>query len=286
MRIHRQTHIPVLLALLLGGAGASGLQAQESNSPLSYLFKIRLGLTAGDIQTTHFDNKLMGIGAEVRYDMPAIGGALIGELTFEYVPGRNYETDMFKGVVDGMRAGRKPQWAQSWDQEWTLTHTQTFLRSSFDNRREGGAGLNLRLAYSAPMPKVFGSWVNDNIAGKMDWFAGLGIDRFKVRSEVKFFMDLRTPPSTGNPVAGQGQYDGNLHNVEESRIVPGFFAGIKYRHSQYLGFEMSLRNFGMYHYEFIPASYYSTNPSDYGTGNASDGTSRGFALEFAITAKI
>jgi len=262
VKIGKHTY-PVLLAALLG-VGASGLQAQESDSPLSYLFKIRFGLTAGDIQTTHFDNKLMGVGAEVKYDMPAIGGAITGELTYEYVPGRNYETEMFKALNLG----------------------PLYLRSSFDNRKEGGAGINLRFAYQAPMPQVFGSWINDNIAKDMDWFAGLGIDRFKVRSEVTFFRDLRENPSTSLPPVGQGQYDGNVHSLEESKLVPGFFAGIKYRHNQYLGFEMSLRNFGMWHYDFVPASYYSNNPADYGTGRSSTGTSRGWALEFAITAKI
>jgi hypothetical protein len=259
VRINKPTNM-VLLALLLGALGAPGLKAQ-SDSPYSYLFKIRAGLTAGDIQKTHFDNKVMGIGAEVRYAMPAIGGAITGELAFEYVPGRNYETEMFKA----------------------LNLPPAVLRSSFDNRKEGGAGLNLRFAYSAPFPPLFGPWLDTK---GFEWFAGLGIDRFKVRSEVTFFRDLRENPNTTAPQPGQGQYDGNNHNLETSKIAPGVFAGIKYRHSQYLGFEMSLRNFGMWHYEFVPASYYSTNPSDYGTGKSSTGTSRGWALEFAISAKI
>ncbi|MCL1908694.1 MAG: hypothetical protein FWG12_04930, partial [Holophagaceae bacterium] len=114
------------------------------------------------------------------------------------------------------------------------------------------------------------------------WFAGVGVDRFKVRSEVKYTLNLT--PTTPNPPSGQ--YDGGTHVEESSQLVPGFFAGLKYRLSNDIGFELSVRNFGMWHYDFTPAAYYTSDPTQYGTGRSSTGTSRGWALELAITAKL
>ena len=259
MKIPKQTHIPALVAALLGGFGASCLQAQEGNPPLSYLFKIRAGLTAGDIQTTHFDNKLMGIAAEVKYDMPAIGGALFCELAWEYVPGRHHDIYPWGSNPLGLNP-----------------------RYSYDNRKEYGQGINLRLGYSAPMP-AFGPPVISNIAQKLEWFAGVGIDRFKVRSEVRYILNFGRPDA-GNPAAGE--YDGGQFVKEESAFAPGFFAGLRYKLPSEIGFELSLRNFGMWHYEWTPAAYYNQNISELGLGRESTGTSRGWAIEFAITAKL
>jgi len=259
VRIGKQTYIPAFVALLLGGAGVSGLRAQESNSPYSYLFKIRAGLTAGDMQKTHFDNKVMGFAAEVKREMPNIGGALSAELTWEYVPGRHH--DIYP---------------------WDTNPLNLNPRYSFDNRKEYGQGFNLRLAYSAPMPQVFGSWINDNIAKDADWFAGIGLDRYKVRSEVKYTLNFT--PTTPNPP--RDRYDGGTFVEEGASFVPGFFAGLRYRVTNEIGIELSLRNFGMWHYEFTPAGYYSSDPNDFGTGKSSTGTTRGWAIEFALTAKL
>jgi len=264
VRIGKQTYIPAFVAFLLGGAGVSGLQAQESNSPYSYLFKIRAGLTAGDMQKTHFDNKVMGFAAEVKREMPNIGGALSAEINWEYVPGRHH--DVYPWDTNPM--GLSP-------------------RYSFDNRKEYGAGLNLRFAYSAPMPQVFGSWANDNIAKDMDWFGGLSIDRFKVRSEVKYTLNFSTAPNPTNP--DPGLYDGGAFVEEGASLVPGFFAGLRYRVTNEIGFELSVRNFGMWHLDYTPNTYkYNAVPpvDERGKGTSSTGTTRGWAIEFAITAKL
>ena len=288
MRIGKHTHIPVLLALL-GGAGGSGLHAQGGDSPYSYLFKIRGGLTAGDMQKTHFDNKVIAFAAEVKYEMPAIGGALTGELAWEYVPGRHH--DVYPWGTDPLN----------------LYSFNQALRYSFDNRKEYGQGFNVRLGYAAPMPQVLGAWANEHIARNMDWFGGLSIDRFKVRSEVKYTLNFHNANPNNPPIDGTnpanpapGLYDGGAFVKEGSSFSPGLFAGLKYRATDDIGFELSLRNFGMYHYEFTPAAYFLTNPVSsqpgysgepydyYGphNGRSKEGTTRGWAIEIAITAKL
>jgi hypothetical protein len=246
-------------ALLGALAGAPGLQAQGSDSPYSYLFKLRAGLTAGDMQKTHFDNKIMGLAAEAKREMPSIGGAVLLELAWEYVSARHH--DIYP---------------------WDTNPLALNPRYSYDNRKEYGQGINLRLGYSAPMP-VFGPSVISNVAQKLEWFAGIGIDRFKVRSEVRYILNFGNP-NNGNPAAGQ--YDGGQFVKEESKLVPGVFAGLKYTLPSEIGFELSLRNFGMWHQDFKPAAYYTQETSELGTGKESTGTSRGWALELAITAKL
>jgi hypothetical protein len=246
----------VLLALLVGAFGTSGLGAQESPQ-LSYLFKVRMGLLSGDLQKSHFDNKLMGFGAEAKYSLGPIGSVL-AELAWEYVPGRHH--DIYP---------------------WDTNPLNLSPRYSYDDRKEYGAGLNLRLGYAAPMP-AFGPAPVADFLKNMEWFAGLGVDMFQVRSEVKYTLNFT--PTTNNPPSDQ--IDGGNFTEQKTQLVPGIFAGVKYSFSKDIGFELSFRNFGMWHYDFTPAGYYSTNPLDFGTGKASTGTSRGTAIEFAITAKL
>jgi hypothetical protein len=249
-----------LLAALLAAAGAGGPLRAQGDSPYSYLFKLRAGLTAGDIQKTHSDNKLGSIGAEVKREMFGQGRALSAELTWEYVTGRHYEVYQWgsNAILDHVGQEIKP-------------------RFSFDDRKEYGTGINLRFAYSAPLSVPFLSTSDD-----LEWFAGLGIDRFKVRSEVRYTFNFMPNP-TENPV--WGNYDGNVFLKEESQISPGVFAGLKYKLNKDIGFELSLRNFGMWHMDYVPATYkYNGIPleAERKTGTTTTGTTRGFALEFAI----
>jgi len=269
MRAHRLYRAGAMLTLLGALSGASGMYAQGSNSPYSYLFKLRAGLTAGDMQKTHFDNKIMGLAAEVKRGMPGIGGALFGELSWEYAPGRHHDI-------------------YPWGSDPTVPSGPMNLlpRYSFDNRKEYGQGINLRLGYAAPMPDL-GPQAISNAIQKMEWFAGIGIDRFKVRSEVRYFFNFNNVAIITTTPAGI--YDGGNFVMEESKLAPGFFAGLRYKLPSEIGFELSLRNFGMWHMDYVPSSYESKGlpPEEKrGTGTTSTGTSRGWALEFAITAKL
>jgi hypothetical protein len=270
VKIGKLTHT-ALLALLLG---ASSLVAQEG--PYSYQMKIRTGLISGDMQKTHFDNKVIAFGLEAKRDIHdwfGIKGSLFAEVAWEYVPGRHH--DIYPWDTNPLKR---------------LDGTPLNIRHSFDNRKEYGQGINLKLGYAAPMPS-FGSNAVDNFFNDMEWFAGLGIDRFRVRSEVKYtliFTNTTTPQS--------GTYDGDAFVEEGAQVVPGFLAGLRYKLKDSIGFELSLRNFGMWHYEYTPPAYvigdYVNNPDLRGlfgrrdAGRESTSTTRGTSIEFAITMKL
>jgi hypothetical protein len=257
----RAKRAQTFLIALLAASCAGGLSAQEG---YSYLFKLRAGLTAGDIQKTHFDNKVMAMAAEVRREMFGAGQYLSAELAFEYVPGRH--RDVYPWDVNPVKAndggGLNP-------------------RYSFDDRKEYGQGLNLRFAYAAPFQIPY-------INADCEWFAGLGIDMFKVATEGAYSFNFT--PNTANPGYGNGEnFDGNRFVEWGTTFSPGVFGGVKYQLTESVGFEMTLRNFGMRHYEYTPASYVERNQAQYGKkefGKSSEGTSRGWALEFALTVKL
>jgi len=252
LRVYRAGAMLTLLGAL---GGASGLHAQSA-SPYSYLFKMRGGLTAGDIQKTHFDNKLIGFGAEIKREILSGGSAVTAEVTWEYVPGRHHDI-------------------YPWD---TNPLNLPSRARSYENRKEYGQGINIRVAYSAPLTIPF-------VGLNFEWFAGLGIDRFKVRSEVEYTFNYI---NTNNPTRPDlGNYDGNSFVKESSQFSPGVFAGLKCKLTADFGLEVSCRNFGMWHYEFTPISYYDkSNFALYGTGISKTGTSRGWALELALAAKL
>jgi len=256
MKVYRIFRAGAAVALLGALTGAPGLRAQGSSSPYSYLFKIRMGLTAGDIQKTHFDNKLVSFGAEVKREIFGGGQALKCELAWEYVPGRHH--DIYPWDTNPLNLPNRAR--------------------SYEDRKEYGQGINLRLAYSAPLTIPY-------IGLDFEWFAGLGLDRFKVRSEVEYTFNYN---NTNNPTRPDlGNYDGNSFVKESSQFSPGAFAGVKCKITPDFGLELSCRNFGMWHYEYTPISYYDkTNYALYGTGMSKTGSSRGWALELALTAKL
>jgi len=126
----------------------------------------------------------------------------------------------------------------------------------------------VKCAYSFPVPKIR-PWLGD-----FEWFAGVSIDAYKVFSEFKY-----TLKNGGGAVPYEGG-SGTFVN-DGSQISPGAFAGLKYRVSDELGAEMSFRNFGMKHFEYTPGAYIGS-----ATGKMETGTSRGWALEFALSVKL
>jgi len=270
MKAHGIFRAGAAMALLGAFGGAPGLLAQGEDSPYSYLFKLRGGLIAGDLRETHFDNKIMGMAAEVRREMFGAGQYLSAELAFEYVPGRHH--DVYPWGPDAQ----------------TPSGPLNLLpRYSFDDRKEYGQGLNLRFAYAAPLKVPYADHLG--IDG-LEWFAGIGIDMFKVASEVAWSFNYT--PATANPAIG----DPNNPNIEGNRFVewgttfsPGVFGGIKHQLTKDVGFEMSLRNFGMRSVEYTPGPYLQGRGKDRWqkeSGKSSTGTSRGWALEFALTVKL
>jgi hypothetical protein len=185
----------------------------------------------------------MGFGVAARRETFS-GQAILAELAWEYVPGRHH---------DVMRL------------DSTLNLNPYY---SYDDRKEYGQGFSVKCAYSYPMPNAY-SWLND-----FEWFAGISIDSYKVISEFKWTLK--------DGGAGQPYESGSGTFVNEgSQIVPGVFAGLKYRIGDEMGAEVSVRNFGMKHFDFTPGAYIGS-----ATGKMETGTSRGWALEFALSVKL
>jgi len=245
--------------LLLGALGGAGLSAQEG---YSYAFKARGGLLAGDLQTTHFDNKIMSFGAEVRREMFGPGCALSFELAWEYVPGRNYS------VMKPIK-GDTLDWFRS-----------------VDARKEYGQGFSYKFAYNAPL-KPFG-W--DWLPSGLEWFGGISLDMHNVRTEVEY--TLFHPSAPGNPAlypgtgwpagtADNNKYQGGSFVEQSTAISPGLFGGLRHKVGEGTACELTLRNFGMRHHEYTPGIYFGSP-----TGKMESGTSRGWSLEFALSVKI
>lgn len=236
-------------AALLGiCTGAHGLQAQEG---YLYAFKVRGGLLAGDLQTTHFDNKVLSFGAEVRKAMFGEGRALTVEVAWEYVPGRNYS--VMKPVNGDVLS----------------------IFTNFDARKEYGQGFSYKAAYNAPFKPFSG-------APEMEWFGGISLDMHSVRTEIEF--TLFHPSAPGNWPAGtpdSSKYQGDTFVEQGTAITPGFFGGLRYKLGEGTACELTLRNFGMKHHEYTPGIYFGST-----TGKLSTGSSRGWSCEFALAVKI
>ena len=255
MKTGKHTHIAPLL--LLGALGGAGLSAQEG---YSYAFKARGGLLAGDLQTTHFDNKILSLGAEVRREMFGPGCALTFELAWEYVPGRNYS--VMKPIN-----GEVLNWLRS-----------------LDARKEYGQGFSYKAAYNAPL-KPF-SWAPDDI----EWFGGISLDMHNVRTEIEY--TLFHPSAPGNPTLHPGtgwpagtdnnnKYQGGSFVEQSTAISPSIFAGLRKKVGDGTACELTLRNFGMRHHEYTPGIYFGST-----AGKLESGASRGWSLEFALSVKI
>jgi hypothetical protein len=263
------------LTALLSSSGAPGLlQAQEGAFPYPISSKIRAGSYAGDIQKARYDNKIMAFGLEVRKSMFGGGRYLSAELAFEYVPGRHHDVMVpDHGVPGGL--GLDPYW-------------------SYDDRKEWGQGWTFRASYYAPLPS-FGPEIVSNVTKKMEWFAGLGIDRHKASSEFKWTLrdSSSYPLNTGTPTPPLYENGGSGAFTENgSDFTIGAFAGLKYRINNDFDFEIGLRNFGMKHWDFTPGTYLKFPDAPKGTyvgasaGKLEVGSTRGWALEFAIAVKL
>ena len=264
MRIPKSTYTLPLAAMLLGGFGTSGLQAQEG---FSYALRMRMGLTAGDMQTTHFDNKIFGFGLEVRKDnisfLPMLfsnGQALSAEIAWEYVPGRSYNA-------------LRP-----------LNGEVLNVRDNLDIRKEYGQGFSYKLAYNAPL-----KWLPNT-----EWYAGVSLDMHSVHTEIDYSIYHISAPGDPSKYPGTGwpstwpeadRWQGNSFVEQSTAIVPGVFAGIRYQLSQIVFGELTLRNFGMSHHDFTPGIYLSST-EDRIRGKMDSGTSRGWSLEFSLSVKF
>jgi len=273
MKTHKLFSAGAALALL----GAFASAEEGSSGPYSVNFKLRTGLMSGDMRVAHYDNKLMGIGFEAKRDLRdifGIRGAITAEVTWDYVPGRHHDTlDWSKKATD----------SEIYDVSGLKLHPYW----SVSDRKETAQGWNMRLAYWGQMPTFFPSQTLEDITSKMEWFAGVGIDRYKVRSDFRWTLkDQTTKPSAtlqqiwnNNPDYYLGGYGSN--NFEDTAISPSVFAGLKYRISNDFGFELAFRNFGMKTHTWTPGAFFGRDE-----GKMESGTTRGTSIEFAFTARL
>jgi hypothetical protein len=275
VRIGKLTYTALLAVLL----GASGLYAQDDGL-YSYALKMRLGLVGGDIQKTHYDNKLLGFGVQVKREMFGKGRALSAELSWEYVPGRHFDiTDYAKHVGPN-------------DFDKGILSLHPYF--SFDDRKESGRGFSLLVAYHSKFPSFGGSLLNE-IADGMEWFAGIRLDRYSVYSEYKWTLRDQTDPATGErrpvnpPPAAAPNYlpaiyekggNGTGHS-EGASLTPGAFAGLSYRFNKDFRFELGTRYFGMKHWDVTPGAYFGEE--EY---RIKAGTTYGYTIEFALSCRI
>lgn len=108
-------------------------------------FKVKAGLTSGNLADDMQSNKLMGLGVTAEWGL-SDKASLIGELSYTSMPGTDYFYPMPSTVT---------------------------LATSTDRRKNSLEGFSLRGGYRAPL--LDWGW---------SWQAGLSLDRFKSRQEV------------------------------------------------------------------------------------------------------
>jgi hypothetical protein len=287
----RVRHVKVVLAALLAISGSQGLQAQNSNSQYKVDFKTRFGMYTGDMQTTHFDNKIIGFGLQVKRELFGPGRAISAEVAWEHVPGRHYDATDY--VTNHQNA--------------TVDYTKGILALhpwwSFDDRKEAARGFSLLVSYYSKMPTGFSSDILNYVMENTEWFIGLRIDRYRVFSEYKWTLrDMSnmdeiiwgvTPPTTPiPPIYGEilpstsparFEHNGghNAGHQEGANLTPGLFAGIKHKLNETIAFEFGARYFGMKHWEFTPGAYFNE-----GGFRMKTGSTFGYGLEFALVCKL
>jgi hypothetical protein len=271
VRIPKLTYIPILAAVAVG----SGLEAQQAMSDglLDFNFKIRAGIYGGDLNKAHYDNNIIGFGAQVKKDVFGNGRCLSAEITWEHVTGRHHD------IVDyAFHDGPT---------DYTIGRLNLSPAYSFDDRKEGGKGFSLLFAYHSPFPSI--PSVPSDVTKNLEWFAGLRLDNYSVLSEFKwtlYNMDGRYKPGPGdNPsmpptsalyLGGRGAF-----NEQGSSFAPGVFAGVRYAINENIGFELSTRYFGMKNYDFTAGAYTNQQEGTMKTSNA-----YGYSIEFAFSCKL
>jgi len=164
---------------------------------------------------------------------------------------------------------------------------------SFDARKETSRGFSLAVSYHQKMPSGFGWQPLDDVLNGMEWYGGLRFDRYKTTSEFRWVLrNMNGNQATNNPVrytssdgtfaTGQGAF------LEEgAALTPGAFAGIRQTINDSFALECGLRYFGTKHWDFTPGAYIKESDGSHSSkGRLTNGTSYGYAIEFALVCKL
>jgi len=123
----------------------------------------------------------------------------------------------------------------------------------------------------------------------MEWFGGIGIDRYKARHEAAWALKDSTGmtnPATSPPWFQPEEGSRGSFDYEGTDTTIGAFAGLKYRINDYLGCELAVRNFGMKSWDFTPGAYFPAGSPERSWGKLEVGAARGWSMEIALSLKL
>ena len=234
-------------------------------------FKLRGGLTAGDLSKDHADTKAFGFGVAGRFPLGSTR-ALSVELGFDYFPGQDRD----------LMPGNGPVYYNYQAPVTTYGGQNLYLSTgnSIDFRKEYAQGFSLRCAYSDAIP-TWNDWY---------WFAGVSLDFYRTTAELSGTL---IPMSGGAPVPGyepvdpanpegpvKDYYEGWAMAPSKTKLGVGLLAGLGLPFSENYKFEFTVRNIGTTHFDYRPFTY---------TGQAAvleEKTHRGFVFELSIAMKL
>ncbi len=262
--------VPRALAALACGAVLPLLAADPAPT---FDFKVRTGLTAGDIRRDHDDNKALGFAVAGRFPLGP-SRAFTVELGFDVMPGQAHDVMPTSGAVH-----YRPEAPVT-----TYGGEPLYLSpsNSIDFRKERSQGFSLRGSYTDKLGST-----------SLYWFAGASLDLYKVTAELSgtLIPVYGTDPAT--PVPGyvpldpsdpasdvKDYYEGWAMSREKTRLAVGAHAGLGVALTQDFKLELTVRNIGMNHFEYKPFTYTGKTPV------LEESTRRGFVFELALAFRI
>lgn len=262
--------VPRALAALACGAVLPLLAADPAPT---FDFKVRTGLTAGDIRRDHDDNQAYGFALAGRFPLGATSACTV-ELGFDLMPGQPRDVMPTSGTVY-----YNPQTPVT-----TYGGAPLYLSpsNSIDFRKERSQGFSLR-----------GSYTDKLGPGSLYWFAGVSLDLYKVTAEMSgtLIPVYGEAPATAVPgyvpldPANPGgdvkdYYEGWAMAREKAKLSVGAHAGLGVALTQDFKLELTLRNVGMNHFDYKPFTYTGKTPV------VEESTRRGFVFELALAFRI
>lgn len=254
-----------------GGCAALSLLAQDAGP--SYAFKIRAGLTAGDLRKDHDTNQAMGFDVAGRFPL-GDRRFILAELGFDYLPGRDHDAMPRTGSVYYMpespatEFGGQPLWLNP--------------NNSIDWRKESLQGFSLRGAYQAPIPGS--AWY---------WFAGASLDMHKATGQFSGTLIPSYGDAPGTAVPGyvpvdpsnpdgpvKDYYEGWSFVTDKTKFGLGLLAGVGVPVKDYCDLEFRVRNLAYTHFDYRPFTYTGSAPV------LAETTRRGFVFEIAVSVNL
>lgn len=258
MKVHQ-----ALFRLLLPVACWSVVPLSAAEGSPTFDFKIRGGLTAGDLSKDQSSNQAFGFAVASRF---SLGGsrAFTLELGFDHFPGQDHDVMPMGGAVY-----YNPQSPATTFQGEALYLSKA---NSIDFRKEQSQGFSLRGVYSDALPNL-GAWY---------WFAGASLDFYKVTAEMSGTLIPMYGAATPvpDPVPGNDYYEGWAFVKEKTKPGVGLLGGVGVPLSENIKFEFTIRNISTTHFNYKPFTYTGQSPV------LVESTHRGFVFELGLVVKI